>query len=200
MDSKYVMIDTETTGLFDFSQPADAPGQPRMASFGAIELTEDLEIVVGCERYVKPDGWVMSKEASAVNGLTMDYLQEKGEPVQDILSDYAALVDAGKIIMAFNASYDLKILRGELRRAGMDDRFEKTSHLCVMKACTDVCRLPGKRGGYKWPKLEEACLHFGITQVDAHNCFGDCIDALKVAQVLRVVGRLPEPSIPVATS
>ena len=29
---KYAVIDTETSGLFDFSKPAEAEGQPRLAS------------------------------------------------------------------------------------------------------------------------------------------------------------------------
>lgn len=35
---KFLVIDTETSGLFDFKTPADGPGQPRMASFAAIHL------------------------------------------------------------------------------------------------------------------------------------------------------------------
>lgn len=34
---KYLIIDTETTGLFDFSKPADGEGQPRLAQICMIE-------------------------------------------------------------------------------------------------------------------------------------------------------------------
>ena len=39
---KYVVIDTETSGLFDFSKPADAEGQPRLASLAMVFLDQDM--------------------------------------------------------------------------------------------------------------------------------------------------------------
>jgi hypothetical protein len=32
----YLALDTEGSGLFDFTKPADAPGQPRLAAIGMI--------------------------------------------------------------------------------------------------------------------------------------------------------------------
>jgi hypothetical protein len=34
----YVIIDTEGSGLFDFSKPADAEGQPRLAQLAMIYM------------------------------------------------------------------------------------------------------------------------------------------------------------------
>ena len=38
---KSVVIDTETSGLFDFSKPASAEGQPRMASIASRRRSSD---------------------------------------------------------------------------------------------------------------------------------------------------------------
>jgi hypothetical protein len=41
---KYCVLDTEGTGLFDYSAPADAPMQPRMASLAMIFLDDTLKV------------------------------------------------------------------------------------------------------------------------------------------------------------
>lgn len=193
---KYAVIDTETSGLFDFSKPADAEGQPRLAHLAMILLTEDLAEERISEIFVKPDGWKMSPEVAAINGLTMDVLNEKGAPVGDALAAYGQVIDDGYIIVAFNAQYDTKIMRGEMRRAKIDDRFERTPNICVMRGATDVCQVPKASGrGYKFPKLAEACAHFKIKQEDAHRAMGDARAALAIFLKLRELGVCPEPTV-----
>lgn len=192
---KYAIIDTETSGLFDFSKPADAEGQPRLAHLSMILLDEeDQEHLV--DFVVKPDGWEIGAEAVAVNGLTMEYLNQHGVPVADVLASYAGIIDDGYIIVAFNAQFDLKMMRGEMRRAGIDDRFEVTPNICVMRAATDVVCVPKKTGkGFKFPKLSEACEFFGITNGGEHTADGDARAALEIFRKLRELGKLPEPNV-----
>lgn len=84
---KYAIIDAESSGLFDYSKPADAEGQPRVASFGLILLNEQFILESEVEYLIKPDGWVMGAKAGAVNGLTIDRLNAEGVPIpaKDIL-------------------------------------------------------------------------------------------------------------------
>lgn len=167
---KYAVIDTETSGLFDFSKPADVDGQPRLAHLAMILLNEDFAETETIEIFIKPDGWKMLPEVAAINGLTMEILNEKGSPVIEALALYAKAVDEGRVIVAFNAQYDTKIMRGELRRAALDDRFERTPNICVMRGSTDICQVPKANGkGFKFPKLAEACKHFKIEQAGAHK-------------------------------
>jgi DNA polymerase III epsilon subunit-like protein len=43
-----------------------------------------------------------------------------------------------------------------------------------MKATTSICKLPGKYGDYKWPKLQESHLHFfGKEFEGAHDAMAD---------------------------
>lgn len=192
---KYAIIDTETTGLFDFAKPADAEGQPRLAHLAMIFM-DDMEEVGAVEVFVKPDGWQMSSETTAINGLTNEFLAEHGKPIADVLAGYAKTIDDGYVIVAFNSQYDTKIMRGELRRAGIPDRFESTPNICVMRALTDVCRVPKAKGnGYKFPKLSEACKHFGFEQDSAHRAMGDARDAQRLFLKLLEIGKLPEPSV-----
>lgn len=192
----YLVIDCETSGLFDFSKPADADGQPRLAALAIIQLDADLNQEYSNEFFIKPDGWTIEPDAARVNGLSIEKLTEDGIPVIDVLKVYADVLDRGYVVVAFNAQFDCKVLRGEMRRAGMDDRFEATPNICVMRASTNVCKIPkAKGGGYKFPKLAEACNHFLISQDADHSAMGDARAALAIFRKLREMGACPDPEV-----
>jgi len=192
----YAVIDTETSGLFDFAKPADADGQPRLAHLAMILLDGELREEGIIDLLVRPEGWVMPPEVAAINHLPHELLLEKGLPVTDVLATYTDAVDAGRIVVAFNAQYDTKIMRGELRRANIDDRFERTPNICVMRALTDICQIPKANGrGYKFPKLAEAMAHFQIEQHGAHSAGGDARSALELFRKLHEIGAVPAPAV-----
>lgn len=188
---KYFIFDTETSDKFDFSKPADDPCQGRLASLAAFVLNEDRRIIGAESWYVKPDGWTLSEEAASVNGLTMEFLEENGYPIEIVLESYLNHIDSGAVLASYGAQFDCKVMRGELRRAGFDDRFKQTKNVCLMRASTNICRIPRKSGGgYKWPKLQEACEFFGIRNLDSHGAIGDALAALQI--FLQIYELLPE--------
>jgi len=191
--TKYAVIDVETTGLFNFSKPADAEGQPRMASMAIIKLDENLDEVETQLFHVKPDGWTMPPEATKINGLTTEFLEAHGEPVSNALDAYVDAVEDGYVIAAYGVDYDLKILRGELRRAGLPDMYEETRKWCLMRTCTDICQIPRASGkGWKFPKLIEACQHFGIEQAEHHTALADADAGVAILINLDKLGFHPE--------
>lgn len=194
---KFLIIDTETTGLFDFSKPADGYGQPRMAQAGFIYLDHIDDEPRAEGHYIFPDGWEMSDEASRVNGLTTPFLRDYGIPVEDVLDLYEAAIDEGRVIVAFNAQFDCKVLRAEMRRAGRNDRFEQTKQVCVMRPLVPVLALPQRngRGGHKFPNLAEACAHFGIVNERAHDALGDARAAMEILRHLHRLDLMPEPAV-----
>lgn len=193
---KYAVIDTESNGLFDFSKPADAEGQARLASFAVCLLNEDFAAFRESEVLVKPDGWQMTPEATAVNGFTTEHLLEHGRPIKNVLAAYSDIIALGYVIVSFNAQFDTKVMRGELRRAGMPDLFEKTPNICVMRALTSVCKIPKKTGGgFKFPKLSEACAHFKLEQPAAHSALGDARSAAQLLRELHKLNLVPAPEV-----
>jgi len=192
---KYLVIDTETTGLFNWSLPADADGQPRMAQFGGIYLPDiSGEPVNTAAHFIKPDGWEMSPEAGAVNGLTTEFLHENGVPVSVVLDSYEQAIAEGYVIVAFNAQFDTKVMRAELRRAGRPDLFQNTPNICVMRALKQIPDIPRKKGA-KWSSLELACQYFGIDNAKAHDAMGDARAAMEILKILHGLDLLPPPEI-----
>lgn len=213
---RYLFVDTETTGLPLYARKgepppaADAPGQPRMCSFTALPTDDALEVIESdvLSTLIRSDGWEVSPGASAVNGITTEMCMTEGVPVIDVLRVYSQYIEDGWIVVAHNAQFDTKLLRGELRRAGMPDLFEKTRNICTMKACTDICQIAptGKmmatgRKAFKQPKLMEAYQHFhGEEFAGAHTSDADARACLAIFRKLVEIGAAPEPSILYAKS
>jgi DNA polymerase-3 subunit epsilon len=195
-EDRYVVIDAETSGLFRWGAPADAEGQPRLAHLTMIGLHGD-RIWFKANAYVKPDGWSMPPELERIHGLTDAILNEKGVPILDVVTLYAWFIDAGYVVVAFNAAYDLKVMRGELRRAGLDDRARTTPSICTMIPCVGLCKLPYPSGreGYKFPKLREAMEYFGLEQKGAHTALGDAESCLSIFRALRERGIVLNPAL-----
>lgn len=197
MRATHVGADCETSGLFDFSKPADAAGQPRLAALALIYLDAALEPLEEYHTLIRPDGWEMSPEVTAINGLTTERLRTEGVPVAEALKRYTDAVDFGAIVVAFNAQFDTKVLRGELRRLGLNDRFESTPNICTMRPMVGVCRLPKARGGgFKFPKLIEAYRHFFKSDFEGvHTALGDCRANVRLFRKLVELDLAPEPAV-----
>lgn len=191
----FAVVDTETSGLLDFKAPADAAHQPRLASIAIIRVDDALQIEgEPFTMLVKPDGWMMTPGAIEVNGLTDDILHGEGRPVGVALDEYAQVVDSGRTIVAHSTGHDLKIMRGEFRRAGRPDRFGDTGGLCTMRTLHGIVRNSSGRG---WPKLADCLAHYGLT-VDGvpHMALRDAMGCLALLRHMRGINLLmPDGSV-----
>lgn len=194
----YLVIDTESSDVFDFKLPADAEGQPRLAELVMIQTDLEFNQIALFCYYIKPDGWSMAPGASAINGLTNEFLTEHGRPVSEALETYVEFIDSGYAVVAHHAQFDCKIMRGELRRAKYDDRFHITHNVCTMRAMTGICQTPQKNGrGYKWPKLDEAYRYVSRAEPPegGHKAERDAFCCLDIARYLRNFQQLPAPCV-----
>ncbi|MDO4792436.1 MAG: exonuclease domain-containing protein [Buchananella hordeovulneris] len=68
-------------------------------------------------------GVEIPQAAADVHGITTEYARAHGRPAAQVLEEIAAAladyVARGAVVVAFNASFDLAILRAELRRHGL---------------------------------------------------------------------------------
>lgn len=188
----HLVIDCETTGLFDYTKPADAEGQPRLCQLGMVWLNDELGTIAEAEYTIKPDGWTIAPEATEINGLTQELLEEIGGPIDKALAQYAEAIDQKNVIVGFNAAYDIKLMRGELRRAKLQDRYMQTRILDVMHGCRKMVGALGKTGKIKAPTLAEACDHFGIEREPLpHRALGGARAVLHILRKMREAGEMP---------
>lgn len=196
----WLVFDTETTGIPNNKLPADDPSQPRLAAITTFRCDESLHVLDTQSAYIKPVGWHMPPEMFQYNKITQEMLERLGEPLLPILERYVHLIDEGYAVAAFGAQFDTKIMRGELRRFGIDDRFTVTPNLCIMRRCMGVViKANGKKG---MPKLDEAVDHFKLRDLipkpppDKPKCWWDALAAKEVFGKLRQIGiRNLEPEV-----
>lgn len=187
---RYCVFDTETNGLGDFKLPADHPSQPRLAHLAMVFLDHDIKEERREDLFVKPDGWVMSDEAFAVNQLSTRFLTDYGKPLSEALDAYERAVRAGYVMVAYNAQYDLKVMRGEFRRAGRPDHFEETRNICLMRA------YKAWRQIFKGYKLIDAAAYLGVPTDRLHRALADALVAVEVFRAMRERGApIPEPDV-----
>lgn len=158
-----IILDTETT---DFR-----PGQIAQLSYilvdgGGIIRGENYFFTVAS----------MSPGAEQVHGFSEEMLFQlsEGRTFADQLDRFRDdFMD--RTLVAHNAPFDLGFLAAEFARCGLSYA-PKT--FCTMRKSTPLCRIPHpNRGGYKWPRLEEALRTLDISAEEvnalAAEVFGD---------------------------
>lgn len=171
-----LFFDTETTGLPDFKKPAEDPSQPHIVQLGAILYDDDPRVVSEINLLVRPDGWTIPAEASGVHGITQEKAEKFGLPLATVMLLFLDLCRRADLLVAHNYSFDAKMVRREFHHLAIPshaEEFRKRQSYCTMAASTDLCKLPGKYG-YKWPKMQEAHVHFFGKEFDgAHDAMAD---------------------------
>lgn len=183
-----LVFDTETTGLPRFDLPADDPRQPRACALAAILADADGNEVEIIDHVIKPDGWEVPDEVARIHGLTTAICMERGVPVREVLDDFMRLHDLAVEIASYGIGFDLKILRGELRRAGLPDSYGAKPACDIIRAAAELCRIAptnkmmaAGRKSNKLPKLSEAVeIVLGQSHETAHTALGDARMALRL--------------------
>ncbi|MGH7069847.1 MAG: 3'-5' exonuclease [Acetobacteraceae bacterium] len=103
-----IVLDTETTGL----DPAQGH---RLVELGCIELLNRIPTGATFHVYLNPERDVPA-EASAIHGLTGDFLKDKPR-FGEIADDFLAFIGEEAPLVIHNAGFDHGFLNAELKRA-----------------------------------------------------------------------------------
>ncbi|MCF6327559.1 MAG: 3'-5' exonuclease [Devosiaceae bacterium] len=175
--SLVIAFDTETTGLPEFRLPSGDDVQPHMVSLSAALFDNDTgKIQQSMSVIIKPDGWDIPQETTDIHGITNADAQKFGIPEKMALNMFLELWD-GRCRIAHNVRFDSRIIRTATKRYSTSlviDRW-KSGEKNIDSYCT-MLSAQKEMGGGKWPKLEEALLHFCGTKLkNAHNSWFDMI-------------------------
>lgn len=156
-----LFFDTETTGVpRNYKAPVtDLNNWPRLVQLGyvlydSLEGGEDFELHSN-EWIIKPNGFVISEQVSKIHGITQEYAMTNGESLKDVLEIFGRLIEISDELIGHNLSYDLNVLGAEYLRVFQSNPLVGKSSYDTMLKGTDVCKIPGSYGHYKWPKLYE---------------------------------------------
>jgi len=195
---RVIVFDTETTGLPSKKFTLDQ--QPYVIQFAAVVYeysfaSKSLEEVEQYNWYINPRVDIPFDSIS-VHGITNEMVAGKPyfEQIAKQLYDVFASCD---IAVAHNIEFDRMVLAIEFERAGVNTKFLPSQLFDTMKETKDLCRLPGKLGNYKSPRLSELHTYlFNESFENAHNAIFDVYATGRCLQelLLREVFSIDEPT------
>jgi len=183
-----LIYDTETTGLPIWTLPSEDPSQPRIIQLAAELINLDSrEVVAGMHFLIKPEGWTIPEEITAITGITTEKAAAFGVPIAHALAMFLQMWHASTAErIAHNESFDMRMIRIELMKSkkytdDYADEWKQGAAFCTCVNSTKIVNAPptermlaAKRKGPKPPNLQEAYLHFtGQPLVGAHNARAD---------------------------
>ena len=150
-----LFVDTETDGMLRFRDADDHPDQPRLLQIAMILADEnktwaEVNLLVHAERPVP-------EEVFKIHGISEEMSKRYGVAPQLAAATFNHLARAADQIVCHNVDFDIRIMKAQFARMKRDvSDWNSKPTTCTMKLSTSVLKLPGTRGGFKWPRLQEA--------------------------------------------
>jgi len=186
-----LFYDTESDGLVQFSKPSNDPCQPHIAQIAAELCVEETGQVLGSvDLLIRPEGWIITPELTAIHGITTDHAERYGVPIKSALESFLELWCNADLRCGHNESFDMRMLRIAIMRcpfwSGEDmqtsagqvsfaDYWKAGAAYCTQANSTKIindARPSGEKK--KTAKLTEAYRHFFGKDFDgAHSARGD---------------------------
>lgn len=161
---RHIVLDTETTGL-------DPRSGHRIVEIGCVELVGHIPTGRTFHHYLNPERDV-PKEASAIHGLTDEFLKDKPLFTQ-IVGDFVDFIAEDHLVI-HNAGFDMGFINAELERAGFG--------VLPMARAIDTVHMARKKFPGAPASLDALCKRFNI-DLSARDFHGALLDARLLAEV-----------------
>lgn len=186
-----LFFDTETTGVPKNYKASytDSENWPRLVQLGFIVYGDNLEEMASGERLVKPEGFTISEQVSKIHGITQTMAELLGFPLDEVLKEFSSWLNNCNILVGHNISYDLNIMAAEYYRKNQSNPLVGKSAYDTMTKSTNLCKIPGNYGNYKWPKLQELYFKlFNEPLAQTHTALDDIRQTAKCYFELKRLG------------
>lgn len=192
----YIVIDTETTGfpqrqrntrVLPSYEKTHMYDSARIVSISWVVLAPDFEPVAKHYYVIKPDGFQIPPDSTAIHGITDEHAAANGITITEMLEKLSATFKKYKdleCLVAHNLEFDYGVLMSEIYRAspqdGLIDEINFLYQFCTMK---ESCQYFPSR---KYPKLVEL-FEFCFPELEmqnAHNALDDTRNCSKCFEYL----------------
>jgi len=167
MAKKYIILDTETTGL-------EVLQGHRIIEIGAVLLNDRKQTEEHFHTYLNPSR-LIDDEASKVHGIMNEDLEDKPD-FSEIAEEFLEFVD-GATLVIHNAAFDIGFLNNELKLAS--SKYPMLEDICSIEDSLAIAKdkFPGQR-----VSLDALASRFNITGYD-RTFHGALLDANILADV-----------------
>jgi len=158
-----MVLDTETTGF--------NPKDEYIVQLAYIIYDTKTHNSDESNFYIEPP---IKIENSHIHGISDEFVKDsyKFHDIAEIFVDDLEDID---LLIGHNIEFDINFLKEELKRYGISSkRLNDIKIYDTMKQSVNVCKIEGRYGSYKYPKLLELYNHFFKKDFDdQHNAIGD---------------------------
>lgn len=192
-----IAFDFETTGLPLWKERSVHPSQPHIVQMALVTYT-DAGTELGHEsEIVRPDGWQIPPEMTAIHGISHERAMDEGIPEALAAAMFLVAMAKASLRVAHNIQFDIRIARIALSRAGFQrdviEMLEARPEFCTCNASKPLVRIPATEKmraagftGFKTPSLAETVKHFFQEEIEgAHDALVDARAAGRVYWHLR---------------
>jgi DNA polymerase-3 subunit epsilon len=140
-----LFYDTETTGLPDFKAPSESEHQPHIVQLGARLVDLDTRVAISTlDVVIRPDGWEIPDEVSAIHGITTERAQLVGVSESLALGMLLDLWERAGERIGHNESFDARIVRIAQHRFddARIDAWKGAPAQCTQIMATPILKLP----------------------------------------------------------
>jgi len=184
---KIVFYDTETSGLpvrrYEYGRLHVT--QPYIVQLAWLIYDTEKHNIQKYSRYVKLSNSIeISAKSIEIHGITREILQEKGQHIIDVLTEFRASTKHCELFVAHNVDFDKTLLEKECERNDLQCVFDKNVwHYCTMKSNIERCGIIKEYKGkpsFKFPTLLELHNHVfpndsNIKKCQLHNAYNDVL-------------------------
>ncbi|NQU54092.1 MAG: 3'-5' exonuclease [Bacteroidetes bacterium] len=197
MKENCLVFDTETTGL----PPKGAKYDLNYMDFPYVVQFAWFLNGVYKNYLIKPNGWVIPEEATAIHGVTTEMALEKGVPFHIVVDEFIHDCSISEKIIAHNIYFDSSVIKANVMRMRMinyyqdvvEPAMDKTKRVDTMYKTIKFVDAKHKDGrGGKWPKLEELYMKLFDETFPAHDANEDvkalvrCVEKLHELQIIEL--------------
>ena len=169
MENKYIVLDTETTGL--------NAAEDELLQVSII----DNEGTVIFDSYIRPTQHTEWAEAERVNHITPEMVANS-PTIEEVMPEINDILKRYDKIVGYNVRFDADFLKHN------GAEFSNAEYADAMKMFAPIYgEWNDQRGSYKWQKLTTAAGYYGYdwsAHEEAHNSLGDCYATLYVYKKL----------------
>jgi DNA polymerase III epsilon subunit-like protein len=186
---KVLIFDTETTGLpVDWKIPAQRQPHnwPHVVSIAWMVLDSETNKIETQKSYIiKPIGWTVPEESTAIHGIRHSFAESYGAPLGEVIREF---FETGcDMYVAHNMNFDENVIMNAVYWDLNGDvyRFQSPTK-CSMKLSASMCRIPFKSGGgNKPPKLSELYEHVFRRKPVLSRLHGSFYDAKILTEIIQ---------------
>jgi DNA polymerase-3 subunit epsilon len=184
-----LIVDFETSGLPNYKDPSDHPDQPHIIEAAWTLYGPDGEPIGHYDAIVDPGvPFVMNAEAAATHGITIEMIEADGVPASEMHEQFMAAIEQADQVSAFNATFDLRMMRILSARLTQDKWECPIPKVCSMSGTNAYIKtMRSKPDGYKWPPTLAQAIQivFNEEMAEAHRARPDCDNAARLFHELK---------------